>query len=314
MSMLSPVSDQFALDHAAGSMQLSASMMPCLIVPPAYRPRWAPSAFAYGLHLRGDSPLPSRATDIMRTGSMMEPVAARLLRAYHGITITTSPDDLGRVRRHRADLPAVTYLDGLVDDETATEIKNVRSWVYRDNWASGPPLWIKAQAQAQMLIDPNLARILIVPVVIGSDECPRVLQVYEEPRDPAVGEMLLETGLAFLEMLRDGELPDPDETVSSYDAMMRTFKIDRDETVVLADDHAAEMFRMWQVDKLKARSGEDGEKAAKRYFAARAGPAAVIEIPGIGRIERKAVEVAAEMVPRPSRTDIRWILKEEEKA
>jgi len=99
--------------------------------------------------------------------------------------------------------------------------------------------------------------------------------------------------------------------VASYEAIKRTLRLDPEETVVLGDDESARQFVWWQQAKHQARAGDEMCEAAKRYFAARAGNASVIAIPGVGRIERKAVQVKAEVQPRPARTDVRWTFIEE---
>jgi hypothetical protein len=300
----------FEADHASGCRTLSASLMPCLVIPPEHRPRWAPSPLSYAMHLSGKSPFPRKTSKLLQAGRMMEPVATRLLAADHGIVVTTHSGDLGRVRRERADIPAVTYLDGLVDDETAIEIKNTRSWMYRDNWADGPPIWIRVQAQAQLLIDQSLARVLIVPVVMTSAEYPEVPQIYEELRDDAIGNMLLETSWELLSILARGELPEPDETIASYQALMRVLRLDPAETVVLADERDAEQLQWWLMAKKQAKAGDEMCDGCRRYFSTRMRHAARAEIPGVGLIERKSVAVSAEKEPRPSRVDVRWSLKE----
>jgi hypothetical protein len=123
--------------------------------------------------------------------------------------------------------------------------------------------------------------------------------------------MLLAAGRQFLEMLHRRELPAPDETVSSYEALTKALKIEPEEVVTLADEAAAYQFAWWMMAKEQRKGGEAIENSAKRFFAARAGNAAVIDIPGVGRIERKTVNVKAEGQPRPARTDLRWTLKED---
>ena len=308
--------DRFEADHRPGCMQLSASLMPCLIVPPEHRPRWAPSPYSYGLHLLGDVPLPEGDLKTLRRGKLMEPVGKVLLREDHGIDLHREQE-----RREYVDLPAVTYLDGLVDRgqplvagasaEWAIEFKSMPERVYREHWADGPPLWVRIQCQAQQMIsDGFLAGCLIVPIVIRYAGNPDVPTIYQEPHNEKIGQMLMETGRLFLDMLRARELPPPDETVASYDALMKSLKIEPEATVVLADDEAAQQFLWWQQAKHQRNGGEQIKNAAKRWFAARAGNAAVIELPGIGRIERKQVKVSADKEPRPARTDVRWTLRE----
>lgn len=302
------MTDQFAEDHEPGSMTLTASAMPCLIVPPEYRPRWAPSPLSYALHLRGDAPMPSGDAKTLRRGKLMESVGRELLRMDHSIALVAE-----QVRCARPDLPAVCWLDGVMAerDNWAVEMKSMTRRTYEEDWLDGPPLWTRVQAQAQQMISPELVGVLIVPIVIDTwTGNPEIPAVYEELRDENIGTMLADTGRGFLEMIHHGELPAPDETIASYDAVMRTLKLDERKAVTLADVADAAQFRWWQQAKHQRQAGEKMEEASKRYFAMRAGSASVIELPGVGRIERKQVNVSAEKQPRPERTDLRWYLKE----
>lgn len=300
------VAGQFAADHAPGAMKLSASLWPCLVLPPEHRPQWLPSPYSYGLHLRGDAPLPEGDVKTLRRGKLLEPVGKVLLLEDRGIEINHE-----QARRERRDVPALCYLDGMAYGTTwAVEFKSMPERIYRDQWDGEPPWYPRIQAQAQMAIDAELAGVLIVPIVISYAGNPDIPAIYEEPRDDQAGAMLVEQGQAFLEMLRAGELPAPDETVASYDALMKVLKIQPQETIELADAEALDQFRVWQMAKAQKSGGQRLEEAAKRYFALRAGNAAVIEIPGMGRIKRKQVDVSAEKKPRPARTDVRWSLEE----
>jgi hypothetical protein len=305
MALMLHDEDLFEADHAPGAMQVTASSWGCLILPPEHRPRWMASPYSYALHLTGREPMPQGDAKTLRRGKLMEPIGRELLRMDHQIDVVEI-----QPRRERPDVPAVCYLDGLVDAGWAVEMKSMPDRIYQDQWEGGPPWYVRVQAQAQMAIDQELAGVLIVPIVTGYSGNPDVPRVYEEPRDAGIGDLLVITARQFLGMLGRGELPAPDETIASYDAWSRTVEIGVVKTV-LADDADAAQFRAWQMAKDQETGGEKLVAASKRYFAARAGDASVIWIPGVGQITRKQVPVKAEIEPRPARTDLRWSLKED---
>ena len=295
----------FAEDHAPGAMKVTASSWGCLILPPDLRPRWMASPYSYGLHLMGREPMPQGDAKTLRRGKLMEPVGRELLRMDHQIEVVEI-----QPRRERLDVPAVCYLDGLVDTGWAVEMKSMPDRIYQNQWDEGPPWYVRVQAQAQMATDQELAGVLIVPIVTGYSGNPEVPRVYEEPRDASIGDLLVSTARQFLAMLGRGELPSPDETTASFDAWSKAAHIDPDDTMVLADDEDAKQFRMWQMAKEQRQGGDKTEQACKRYFAMRGGDSGTLEIPGVGVITRKEVHVKAETTPRPARIDKRWSLKE----
>jgi hypothetical protein len=297
----------FEADHRPGAMKLSASRWPCLILPPDLRPGWMCSPYSYALHLTGQEPLPDGDEATLERGLMAEHIGVPLLAKHHGIEVVDR-----QARRERADIPAVCWLDGRIQGRPiAVEMKSMGEMVWRRDWQDGgeAPWQPRIQAQGQMTLDQTLEAVLLVPIVIGWSGNPRIPQIYEERRDAVIGNMLVETGRNFIAMLARGELPDPDETSSSYGALMRTLKLDPSETVVLDQERDAEQFGWWQQAKKQAKAGEEMCDSCRRYFSIRMGHAARADLPGAGHIERKQVQVAAEKQLRPARVDVRWSLR-----
>lgn len=296
--------DQFSADHAPGNLVLTASRWPCLVLQPDLRPKWLCSPYSLALHMLGREPMPNGDAKTLRRGKLMESVGKVLLDEDHGTLLSAE-----QVRCERAEIPAVCYLDGL-SGAWGVEFKSMPERIYRSDWHSGPPWYPRIQAQAQMAINQELVGVLIAPIVMDYAGNPEIPQVYEEPRDPFIGSMLVDTGRDFLAMLRRGELPPPDETVASYEAIKRTLKLEPDSVVTLDDEESAMKFTAWQMYKHEEKAGRAGDEACKRFFAAKTSNASVIELPGVGTITRKRVEIKAEKEPRPARTDLRWILRE----
>jgi hypothetical protein len=286
---------------------MTSSRVPCLVLPPELRPRWMPSPLSLAQHMLGIVAIEAEGK-VLRRGKLLEPVGKVLLAEDFGIELVAE-----QVRYELPDLPAACHVDGVIrpdGEDVLVEMKSMPDRVYPEQWADGPPLHVVVQVQFQLALA-EVERAIVMPITVDYAGGFEVPQLHELRYDQSIIDLLLTTSREFLNMLRAGELPAPDETVASYEAIMRTLKIQAQKTVVLNDERSAEMFRDWQVDRRRLRAGETGDEAAKRYFAARVGDAAVVELPGVGRIERKQVVVPAEKVLRAAYTKTQWNLKEQ---
>ena len=250
--------NQFAAEHGPGAMLLSASRMPCLVLPPADRPKHMPSPLAYALHLRGDVPLPGSDNMRTRRGKRLELLGEACAVEDHGMTI------IGRqVRCERADLPAVTYLD-LVTDRAPLELKTVNEDTFERLWSPRPPLAVRVQAQAQAMIA-NVNLVLIGALVIDWYGEFR-MEIYEEPLHDGMQALLLQRSREFMEGLVSGELPPPDESESSYSAWAATAKFAKGETSLLAEPEAVERAKRWRQARADAKAADAIQDAEKLWF------------------------------------------------
>lgn len=297
--------EQFEKDHAPGNRVLTASRWPGLVLAPDDRPEWVPGPLALALHMRGEVPLEAEGKQL-RLGHLMEGPAERMLAEDHDIGIMQR-----QPRFERADIPALCYPDavaaigGAVDEASLVEVKTVIGGerAYEERWGAGPPLHVKAQAQAQMLIS-GVPICLIVPVIIGFADIR--CEVIEEPVDEQIQALLLSEARTFFEILDAGELPAPDASESSYRALLRSTNIDPDARVELDDMESlrrAERWRQARLDRLAAQKVEDAEQY---WFAARAGDATWIELADGSKIKRTFVKGRTETKPREIAPSWRW--------
>jgi hypothetical protein len=297
------MTDQFQLDHAAGSLRVTASSWPTLVLAPDERPGWLPSPLAYGLHITGAEPLPPPGNEVLR-GKLLEPVAITLLHeAGH-------PEIDQQIRLQHRTIPALAYPDGLsrtVDPAQAHgyEIKVVDARDYERDW-NPAPLYPRLQAQAQMACGGHPVT-LIVPLVVGYKTI-ELGQIVEEPRRSDVIEVLEFAATEFLQGLERGKLPAPDTSMSSYRALQAITDL-RDERIELAGPEAEEWLAEWLEGQRNTNRGNAAKKQidrCKAWLAAQAGSASEIVI-GDTVIKRKLVEVAAHEVK--ANQHWRWTIK-----
>ena len=274
--------DRFAADHAPGAMVLSASRIPCLVLPPDQRPRYMPSPLAYALHLRGDVPLSGADDGRTRRGKRLEPLGESCAVEDHGMVV------LGRqVRAARDDIPAVTYLD-LVTDRGPLELKTINESALAA-WTPRPPLHVRIQAQAQAMIA-NVQLVLIGALVIDWFGEFR-MEVVEEPAHSGMQDLLLERCGKFMDVLRAGDLPPPDESESSYRAWSAMAHFAKGETALLAEPEAVERAARWRQARADCKAAEAVEEACRLYFFANApSDAERIELLDGTVIARKAID------------------------
>lgn len=291
--------DRFAADHAPGAMKLSASRMPCLVLPPEHRPSWMPSPYAYGAHLLGLAPLPDGDNAMTRRGRRMELVGEVCAVEDHGLTV------LGRQVRHELEaVPAVTYLD-LVTSRAPLELKTVERRDYERKWDGRPPLHVRTQAQAQAWIG-GFDLILIGAIVVGSYREP-TLEIYEEPVHAGMQALMRERCEIFMAGLRGGRLPAMDESASSYGAWAEMAQFVEGERLRLLDPEAIERAREWRLAREGAKLARETDDACKAWFAARCGDAETIELADDTLITRKRIERRGYTVEPGS--SITWRLK-----
>jgi hypothetical protein len=251
--------DRFAAEHGPGAMVLSASRMPCLVLPLEQRPRFMPSPLSYALHLRGDVPLPGSDNSRTRRGKRLEPLGEACAVEDHGLTIVDR-----QVRVEMPELPALTYLDLMTADGVPLELKTVNEDTFERLWTPRPPLAVRVQAQAQAMIA-NVELVLIGALVIDWYGEFR-MELFEEPRHSGMQALLLERSREFMEALVAGELPPPDESESSYAAWAATARFAKGETVLLAEPEAVERARRWRQARADLKAAQAVDEASRMWF------------------------------------------------
>jgi hypothetical protein len=272
---------QFVADHALGSMTLSASRIPALVLPPEHRPAWMPSPYAYGAHLLGLAPLPDGDNAMTRRGRRMELVGEVCAVEDHGLTV------LGRQVRHELEaVPAITYLD-LVTSRAPLELKTVERRDFERKWNGRPPLHVRTQAQAQAWIG-GFDLILIGAIVVGSYREP-TLELFEEPRHEGMQALMRERCEIFMTGLRRGELPEMDATASSYATWSALTEFAEGERLRLIDPEALQRAADWRLAREGAKLSRETDDECKSWFAAKCGAAEIIELPDGTTINRKKI-------------------------
>jgi len=291
------MADQFQIDHAPGNRVITASRWPSLVTPPEHRPAWMPSPLALALHMTGEAPLEAEGSHL-RLGKLMEPVGEACLREDYGMTL-----DAVQPRYERPDVPALCYPDGRAGD-ALVEFKYLLGGErqYVEQWSDGPPLHVRAQAQAQALIS-GLGRVYIVPIIIGYGVR---IEMFEEPADPNVAEVLLDAVRQFMAILDRRELPAADATPSSYEALMRTLRIQPEKRVTLDSPETAAIVQAWRATRQERLDAEKIEEIAKRRLAADAGDASEIHLADGSVVRRTSVTRKADPNPKPQPESTYW--------
>ena len=249
--------ERFAADHAPGAMVLSASRIPCLVLPPDQRPRHMPSPLAYALHLRGDVPLDGGGNSRTRRGKRLEPLGEGCAED-HGLIVLDR-----QVRHERADIPALTYLD-LVTNRGPLELKAINENALASGWSPRPPMHVRIQAQAQAMIA-NVELVLIGAIVLDWYGEFR-MEIYEEPAHAGMQKLLLDRCGAFMDTLRRGDLPPPDESASSYRAWSAIASFDNRASVRMVDPEAVERAARWRQARADFKAVEAIEEAQRLWF------------------------------------------------
>lgn len=281
--------------HSAGSMRVTASVWPTLVLRPEDRPKWLPSPFAYAAHLSGKAPLPEPDV-VVRRGKLLEPVAYQLLAEDHGLEV---PEDQRQVWLEHAELRAGATVDGLADG-CGIEIKTVDDRDYRDKWQPYPPLYPRMQAQCAMACDPSIEAFRIVALRLGYKTV--AAEVFVEPRRPAVIQKLEDAAGQFLEMLARDELPDPDPSPSTVAALAKVIALDPDAEIDLSEDMEAlvraERWRQARADRIAAEKVED---AQEMWFRARMRAASVARVGPLMVTAKDVARKAYNVAPSTSR-------------
>jgi hypothetical protein len=290
--------DQFDQDHRSGSLVPTASGIPCLFVPRARLPNYYPTPYSYAAHLTGLAPFQPLDTAVLRRGKWLEPSGRLAIKDEFGLIVRRpNGDDNSHLRREAANMPARCWLDDVIEPETAVEYKSMSEHDFGEKWAAGPPDHVLGQVHSQMCIDPQLQRVLVIPIIVGYAATIRVEQ-FEIARDPSVCDMIRDTVHDFYWLLKSGELPEYDGTEPSYRAWAQHVKIDEDAVLDLSDDPEARwrMRAMYQA-KLDRADVEAAFDAHKFWLAGRIDGAGRIRCEGlpedlrVKRIDRKGYTV-----------------------
>jgi len=273
----------FDADHAPGALTLTASRIPALVLPEDARPSWMPSPYALALHMLGVHPLgggrdgnaPEAA--ILRRGRLMEPVGARMLAEDYGIDVYRAQE-----RITRDDIPALAYLD-LITSAGPVELKTVNSRDFDDAWAVRPPLHVRMQAQAQMMIG-GFRVVMIGAIVMGYSDVR--LELFEEPWHDPMQERMLTACRGFLSLLRRGSVPHPDYSESSYDAWAAAAPLEPGSQARVPGEEAVVVAHRLAAARAAAAEAEKVERYAKAFFAAEGGDAETLILDDGTRIER----------------------------
>ena len=133
---------------------------------------------------------------------------------------------------------------------------------------------------------------LIVPLVLGYKTM-ELGEIHEEPRRDDVIDVLEVEAKRFLATLERGELPPPDDSLSSYTALQAI--TDLDDVTLELDGEAGIYLERWRMLQGAVATGNAAEKELKlikAWFAARAGTADKIRV-GDAVLSRKKIEVKA---------------------
>jgi hypothetical protein len=272
--------DRFIADHAPGAKWITASRWPALVLGPADRPKWMPSPYALGCHMLGTAPFDDGEKAHLRRGKLLEPVGARLAIEDHGLKLIAEQE-----RVTREDVPALAYID-LTTENARIELKTLNERDFLEKWNGRPPLGPRVQAQAQMVITGD-EWCYVGAIVLGYMEIR--LELFEERRHPAMGQLLLDRAGEFLEILRRGDLPPMDESASSYAAWAETARFAEGERLRLLDPEAITRSQEWRLARKGAKLARQTDEECKAWFAARCGEAEIIELPDGTTINRKKI-------------------------
>lgn len=294
----------FAELHAAGRMELTASMVPSLF--PIELRAWRPRPYAVAAHVEGSCPLPELDGPMLTRGKRLEKVALEMLQEQW-------PDEpvvqaFGFAKH--LDLPLIASPDALLGEDGIGEVKVVTPTVYRDHWRDGPPLDVMIQHQSQYSCCPDAVRGFILPLVVGDHEF-FLAPTRTEPHERSI-RAIEDTVGRFMDNLRKGIWPDPEDAQhdSVARAMEQMFRPDKAAPpLALNDPEAAKRLDQWVQAETDKKAAMAVIKAHKRWFTARVGKAPLITVGNSGEIKRTTSPVKAQAA-RPATKQTRWKLKD----
>jgi predicted phage-related endonuclease len=226
----------------------------------------------HGVIVEGKQPSPSRVSDDMRRGAILEPVARLLLAEYLGVPIAEH-DQHQFV--YRADMPwAHTLPDGWIATKLPVELKVPRPGTVTRCNLQGliPEWWIQGQ-HTLALTDQEVCHFgLLDPITCG-------IHHFEVYRDDAFVSRIMEAEARFFESITAGKRPEEDEAdaIEGGGALL-----------ILEDDQAkaiAKAFNSLRAIAKETDESIDEAKAKLRELAAKAaGSWEGFEVPGVLRV------------------------------
>jgi predicted phage-related endonuclease len=172
------------------------------------------SPTALFLRMTGQIPEPE-GNGHTRIGKALEPVIIDLLREQYDEEISYPVSAIGSASRPWI----VGHPDALARnrDRDVIECKATGGWALRSWNGDEPPVTWQAQVQLYMWLE-NSARAVIAALIDGT-----TLRTVEVARDDRAIGMLLERAERFYGMLCRGEIPEPDGSKSTRDALHERF-------------------------------------------------------------------------------------------
>lgn len=251
----------FEAIHAPGSMQVTASIWPTLVLAERDRPSWMPSPYAYAMHLMGKVPLPPPGKEVRR-GKLFEGPAEQILEEDHGIRLR---EKQFHVKHPKLDGVSAT-LDGLAEDGRIVEIKVVDQRDYTERWTRHPPIYPRMQALCQLACMPEVEEAVVAALVVSWKEIK--VETCRVERMPGLIKSLELRAAKFLELIRAGEAPAPDFSRSSALTLRKALGLTEKRTS-LVDSADLMRFERWQQAKLDKQAAEKTEEACRNYFTVR---------------------------------------------
>lgn len=290
---------QFESFHAAGSMMLTASMLPALFGVSS----WA-SRYALAAHIKGVVPLVEPDHGRVEAGRWLEPVAIAMRREGRG-----SGRQVRAYARH-ATLPLIASPDALIEEDGRAgplQVKVLTPRRFREEWAGGPPLPVQIQTQAEFACCPGAAFGEIGALVVGDFDF--FLEIHRTAPHPGAIRRLEREVAAFMADLAAGRMPEPDDGHdSTARALEALFAPDAGSVVRLDEPEAAERLEAWRQATLDRKAAEAREAACKRWFLARIGGAGRVLVGNGGEIRRKRHKVSLKATADRETFQTKWTL------
>lgn len=182
--------------HTPGSRVLSASKWPLLALDKDDLPSWMPSRNTYRKYLLGQKDLPKAGRPAL-IGQLLEDDVLDLLAEDHGIEVSNR-----QAQFWHHELRAVAHVDGVAGDKIV-ETKVTTAPLFETKYEDGPPMYVRAQVQAQMACSGHKGAIIVCCAVSTRFFADMTLHIYDEPRHEGFIARLEDEGRRFLEELRD---------------------------------------------------------------------------------------------------------------
>lgn len=233
----------------------------------------------------GDEHRPEAAREIMRWGLLLEEPILRELG--HRLSHDVRP--LGALLASREHAGLLATLDGLdLTDGDGVEVKTFSTWGSFVRWDEGLPLHVQIQVQHQLLVTGKPAQwVTFLPLPQR-----RLGFVKVKAREDFHG-YLLEELAKHSRMLEQGDLPEPDGSDSSAEALRDLYPRD-DGSVIELGPQWADLTRQYVEARARRLADEKTEKRIKQMLLGSLGVASFGKLPEeLGHWSSKLVEPSA---------------------